>query len=303
MGFALLFAGQGSQHAGMLPWLSGAPEAAPLLAALDAALGRPWHAVASQEELTRNRIAQPLIVGTALAAWQALSARLSQAPVAVAVAGYSVGELAAYAAAGVIAPGQALALAGTRAALMDEAASGTATGLLSISGMAEPDVLARCPGLEPAIRIEVDHGLYAGTVQALDAAERSLGDIATCRRIEVALASHSSWMRPAAAGFARALEGVTFARPRCAVATDATGAATRDPRALAEALSRQIDHTVEWGGCMAAVAERGPRCVLEIGPGQALARMWSRQHPDIPARSIGDFRDADGAAAWIARHG
>jgi [acyl-carrier-protein] S-malonyltransferase len=52
---------------------------------------------------------------------------------------------------------------------------------------------------------------------------------------------------------------------------------------------------------MAAIAERQPSCVLEIGGGRALARMWSARYPGIPARSVDEFRGPDGAAAWIER--
>jgi [acyl-carrier-protein] S-malonyltransferase len=68
------------------------------------------------------------------------------------------------------------------------------------------------------------------------------------------------------------------------------------------ALARQIDHTVRWDECMEGIAARRVRCVLEIGPGQALARMWNQRHADIPARSADEFRSMDGVIAWIDRH-
>jgi [acyl-carrier-protein] S-malonyltransferase len=54
---------------------------------------------------------------------------------------------------------------------------------------------------------------------------------------------------------------------------------------------------------MAAIEERKPACVIEIGGGNALARMWAARYPHVPARSIDDFRSAEGAAAWILAHG
>jgi [acyl-carrier-protein] S-malonyltransferase len=301
MGYALLFAGQGSQHADMMPWLERAREGDALLATLGDTLGSDWRARLDEPAWAiDNRVAQPLLVGTALAAWSALSARLERAPMAV--AGYSVGELSAYAAAGALAPPQALMLAARRASLMSDAVRGLGTGLLSVAGMSESDVLACCPGLEPAIRIDRCHAIYAGTDAMLAGAEAHLGERATCKRVDVALASHSSWMRAAAAAFARLLDGVEFRAPSCPIATNAGATATRDLRVLRGALAVQLDHPVEWNGCMAALAERAPHCVLEIGPGRALARMWGAQHPQIPVRSIEDFRHVDGAAAWVSRH-
>ena len=245
MGYALLFAGQGSQHAGMLPWLERVRECDALLAVLADTLGSDWRTRLNDRDwATSNRVAQPLIVGTTLAAWAALSARLASTPVCV--AGYSVGELSAYAAAGVCTPALALELAARRAMLMDEAVRGLCTGLLSIARVSEDEVLARCPDLETSIRIDRDHGLYAGTVSALAAAERELGGRADCKRIDVALASHSSWMRSAAAGFARELEELDIRSAACPVATNATGAATRD-RAFCAARS-PIRSTIRSSG-------------------------------------------------------
>jgi [acyl-carrier-protein] S-malonyltransferase len=303
MSHALLFPGQGSQHAEMLRWLDAEPHAAAALRGMCRRLGDDWRErMPTPAWLDSNAVAQVLVTGVCLAAWAALSARLS-APPAV-VAGYSVGELAAYAAAGVFDVEQALALAVRRAAAMDAAGAGTPTGLLSVSGMDEAAVLMRCAdlALETAIRIDVAHVIVAGTLAALDEAERRLPPQgASCRRLGVALASHSSWMRPAAAAFSRALEPLSFLPVRCPIAVNAGGAATRDAAALKRALSRQIDHPVSWDACMDTVAERRVDRVLELGPGTALARMWRVRHPRIPVRSLEDFRDAAGAAAWLKR--
>jgi [acyl-carrier-protein] S-malonyltransferase len=82
---------------------------------------------------------------------------------------------------------------------------------------------------------------------------------------------------------------------------NASGAGTRDPHALRTALARQIDHTVQWAACLDALAEQGVHCVLEIGAGATLSKMWNQRHPDIPARSLEDFNDAAGAARWLER--
>jgi [acyl-carrier-protein] S-malonyltransferase len=50
---------------------------------------------------------------------------------------------------------------------------------------------------------------------------------------------------------------------------------------------------------MGAVAERRPRCVLEVGPGSTLAKQWADSHPDVPVRSIDAFRGPQAVAAWV----
>lgn len=302
MSYALLFAGQGTQHGAMLPWLESEPASAPMLQALAHALGPDWR-VRLQDEPWRhaNPVAQVLLTATSLAAWAALEPRL-QGPPAV-VAGYSAGELAAFACAGAFGSHEAVQLATDRARAMSEAVQGQATGMLSVAGLPEQQVCAVCAQLqlECAIRIAADHVILAGEDAALQAAQAALAARgATCRRLAVQVPSHTSWMQPAVAAFARRLETVPFQPVRCPVALNATGTTARRADVLRAALSRQIGTTVQWGACMDAVAERGPRCVLEVGPGNALARLWAARHPGIPARSVEDFRGPAAIAAWVA---
>jgi [acyl-carrier-protein] S-malonyltransferase len=301
MSYAVLFSGQGTQGPGMLPWLESMPESRSALAALAQAIGDNWRAALEDaQQRSRNAFAQPLITGTALAAWAALASALDQPPAAV--AGYSVGELAAYAGAGVFSAPTAIALAVQRAALMDAAVEGLDTGLLSVSGLRQDQVLQAQPALECAIEIGADQGIYAGEVGALtSSAEALTAQGALCKRLEVRVASHSHWMANAAQGFAAQLEAISFTRPRTALVLNATGSSTRDPQTLRHALSQQIDHTVQWAACMDALAEQGVACVIEVGAGTALSKMWNQRHPDIPARSLDEFRDVAGAARWITR--
>jgi [acyl-carrier-protein] S-malonyltransferase len=88
MSLAILFPGQGTQHAQMLPWLDGAGSEA--LAPLVEAFGPGWRSrLADLEWAQRNEVAQPLITGLCLAAWRVLAPLL---PPPAVIVGYSVGE-------------------------------------------------------------------------------------------------------------------------------------------------------------------------------------------------------------------
>ena len=138
MSVALLFPGQGTQHPAMLPWLEDCDAARPLLARLAAELGGDWRArLADTAWSQSNAVAQLLVTGASLAAWSALSTVL---PRAVAVAGYSVGELGACVAAGMLQPDDAMTLAVRRAAAMDACAVDGAAGLLGVSDVDPVDV-------------------------------------------------------------------------------------------------------------------------------------------------------------------
>jgi [acyl-carrier-protein] S-malonyltransferase len=69
-----------------------------------------------------------------------------------------------------------------------------------------------------------------------------------------------------------------------------------------QALAAQITTPVRWDECMEGTRSRRPGCVLEIGPGQAPARLWNARHPEIPARSCDEFRSAAGIAKGVAAH-
>jgi len=301
MSYGLLFSGQGTQHAGMLPWLESDPASAWVLQELTRLLGSHWRdGLQATAQRSSNAFAQPLIVATSLAAWAALATALEQGPAAV--AGYSVGELAAYACAGVFSAPTAIVLAVQRAALMDAAVAGVETGLLSVSGWSLAQVLQAHAALDCAIAIGADQGIYAGEVSALTVAAQVLtAQGALCKRLDVRVASHSRWMASAALGFAAKLESQPFARPHATVVLNASGTSARDPQTLRDALSVQISNTVQWASCMDAVAERGVACVMEIGAGSTLSKMWNQRHPAIPARSIEEFKDAAGAARWLER--
>ncbi len=302
MSYAVLFSGQGTQHSGMLPWLESEVASREVLATLTKAIGNDWRTgLEDAETRSRNTFAQPLITGTALAAWAALQSALVEPPVAV--AGYSVGELAAYACAGVFSADIAIDLAEKRAALMDAAVAGLDTGLMSVSGLPVAQVLRAQPELECVIEIGAEQAIYAGELSALASSAQALtGMGALCKPLEVRVASHSRWMVSAAKGFATELENLAFARPQAALVLNATGASTRDPQILRRALVTQVDHTVQWAACMDALAEQGVDCVIEVGAGTTLSKMWNQRHPEIPARSLEEFRDVAGVVRWLTRY-
>jgi [acyl-carrier-protein] S-malonyltransferase len=284
----------------MLPWLDGQAAAQTTLAALAADIGPDWRQrLADPAWAGDNAIAQSLLTASSVAAWQCLAALL---PAPAVAAGYSVGELPAFCAAGVYSPATALQLARLRAAAMSASVAGRATGLLAVQGLRASAVTAACRehGLALAIQMATDRVVLGGTDAALHAAELALGAAgAHCSRLAVGLASHTPWMAAAARDFAGHLRSVAFAAPRCTLVCNLGGSALRQPADLQHALAGQIDHPVRWQACLDAVAERGVRCVLEVGPGTTLSRLWAERGSPVPARSIDEFRSPEAVARWV----
>lgn len=300
MTLALLFPGQGAQHPQMLPWLDAQPDAAATLQALNAQLGQDWRAsLGDLAWLHANRVAQPLLTGVGIAAWQALAAHLPRPAV---VAGYSVGELAAFAVAGVFDATTALDLAAARAQAMDDSVSDQQTGLMAVQGPHALVEAESAAGLSVAIRIGAERAIVGGTVQALDAAATRWGGAGLrCSRLPIGVASHTPAMAAAATAFAQRLAAAKLRPAQSAVVCNFTGAASRNLAVLAPALAAQIASTVLWDDCMDSIAERGVRCVLEVGPGATLAAMWRERHPAIPVRSVDEFQGPEGVLRWVAQ--
>lgn len=300
MSYAVLFSGQGAQHPAMLPWLGTDP----LIERMQAMLGiGDWRrALEDPAWAVRNRNAQMLLTGVGLAAWRTLAARL---PAPAAIAGYSVGELAAFSAAGVFTAETALDLASARAEAMDRCAAATPGGLLAVSGLDEGALLRLGAGTGVAIAIRIDRSslVLGGPSAALSSVERQATAMgARCTLLAVSIASHTPSMQPAADAFLATLERLELAAPRTTLIGNATGDRLLDVQSARTALARQMATTVRWSECLDTLHARRVNCVLEIGPGRALAAGWNRIHPDVPARSVEDFRSIESVTAWVHAH-
>jgi len=273
----------------------------PTLDRLATVLGTDWRARLDDPRwATRNAVAQPLITGLALALWARLRADL---PTPTAIAGYSVGEVAAFSIASVFDADTAMDLAQARAQAMDTAAAQhPAGGLLAVRDLtvdALGPVLKR-HGLAIAIRLGPQRCIVGGPATALDAAERELvADGVSCTRLGVQIASHTLMLADAVPALAAVVETRPFSTPCSALVCNATGEVVRQPAALRDAFARQVAQTVPWDRCMEALTERGVQCVLELGPGTTLSKMWNVRFPAIVARSADEFTSPEAVIAWV----
>ena len=299
MSVALLFPGQGTQHAAMLPWLESDAAARPSLDLIAASLGVDWRARMSDAAWAQaNAIAQVLVTGMSVAACAALAVSL---PRVVAVAGYSVGEIAACFGAGMLDAGDAMTLATRRAAAMDACSVDGAAGLLGLSNVDPEDVAQACARwhLEVAIRTGERRCVVGGATDDLAAAAGHLAALgATATRLGVRVASHTRAMRGAVPALAQALARAHWHAPRVAWVAGITGTVLRETGDVRHALAQQVATTIRWDDCMDTVAERRPDAVLEVGPGNTLARLWRERHPDVPVRSCDEFTSAQQVIAW-----
>jgi [acyl-carrier-protein] S-malonyltransferase len=310
MTLAILCSGQGPQHPQMFALTGEAPEAADLFAHAATLLGGrdPRDMVLSDADdaLHQNRVGQILCTVQALAAAATLRAAW---PRRLIIAGYSVGEVAAWGVAGLVDAIVALDLAARRAEAMD-AASAVGDGLLFIRGLSRDTVDGLCKrhGAAVAIVNPGDAYVLGGTDEALDALAEVAEVIGAARvvRVAVNVASHTARLAAASVEFRKVLDQTPIKpTPNMGVRlfSGIDGTSVLDITAGVDKLAAQISHTVQWVACLEGCVEAGASGFLELGPGSALAEMAGSAYPHIPARSIEDFRSVDGARAWFAGFG
>jgi [acyl-carrier-protein] S-malonyltransferase len=305
---AILCSGQGPQHREMFALTGDARQAAGLFAHAATLLNghdpREMVKVATDEALRLNFTAQILCALQPLAAASALR---DAWPSRLVVAGYSVGEVAAWGVVGLIEGLPALDLVAGRARAMD-AASPAGDGLLFVRGLSRGavDTLCRCHAVAVAIVNPGDAYVLGGAGAALDALAEEAKAMGATRvvHVSVAVASHTSRLTAASAGFRKVLDRAPFRSAPVAGIRLFSGIDASPVTDLAggvEKLVQQITHTIQWADCLAACVEAGASAFLELGPGRALTDMVANVYPSVPARSLDDFRSLEGALAWLAR--
>jgi len=302
---ALLCSGQGGQHAAMFALACSDAATAQLLDQwLAAALpDLPLPAVLADADLLfSNRMAQPLIVAATAAIWSALQAQL---PAVELVAGYSIGELAAWHVAGAIPASQAIALAAARAQLMDGCLlPGSPQALFAVSGIALRRLAALLASQRLHVAIETDTdsciagGLQQDLLRAAAEIESQGGKITL---LPITVASHTPLMAAAVTPFADQLRKQVARDPALPLLSGLNARVLTRKEQAAETLSQQLAHTIHWDACMDACAERGITAALELGPGAALSRMLATRHPHIACRSVSEFRSLQGILSWLQR--
>jgi [acyl-carrier-protein] S-malonyltransferase len=257
---------------------------------------------ATNDTLHTNKVGQILCCMQAIAAWAVLRAKVRRPLV---VAGYSVGELAAWGVAGLLSDEAVLELAEQRAAAMDEAMA-QPSGLMAIRGLkrATLDPICRSHGAYVAIVNGEDQMLVGGTTTALDAVIRD-ARAAGARRttiLPVAVPSHTPLLAGASDRFRQALSRTHLPAEVPAgvrLLSGIDGAAVFDIRAGADKLARQIQQTVDWAACMQSCRAAGVTKVVEFGPGDALARLMHEFIPDADVHGLSEFRSLAAFEHWV----
>ena len=299
MALALLFAGQGAQKVGMGRTLAeSSPAAKALYDEAAGVLGWDLARVSfegPEAELTQTRVCQPALFVHGLALVAALREK-GLLPAVDFALGLSLGEVTAYAAAGVFDFAAGLRIVAERGRLMQQACEQSAGGMAAVIGETRGD------GRGPVRRLrhrgrELQR---AGPDHHLGGAGRGCGGR---RGREGARdeeghsppsspgAYHSRLMEPARAAFEAFLGGITFSEPRLRVFTNTTGGEIKDPAEIKRALVKQVVSPVLWEDCMRCASAAGATEFWELGPGAVLAGLARRTDKAWKVRSFSEYAE------------
>jgi [acyl-carrier-protein] S-malonyltransferase len=292
---AFVFPGQASQRAGMAAeLLESEPAARPIFQQAGEILGLDLAEVCttgSDDLLARTNIAQPALLTTSVAWLAALRARGLAPRMA---AGHSLGEFAAWVAAGALEFEPALRLVRRRSEIMDEAAQRNRGGMLAVIGLPDEKVIDLCRRASPAgVIVAANFNspgqvVVSGEPDALDkAAELAKAAHGRALPLRVSGAFHSPLMDDAARTFADLVAGAPVTSPQIPVVANATAEPVTDERSAREAMAKQMTSPVLWSASVRRMVADGIALFVEVGPGRVLTNLIGRISADARALPVG----------------
>ena len=302
-----LFPGQGAQTPGMaMDLLEAGNEVKALFKTASDIIGKDMAdmlANSSPETLKRTDVSQPAITLANLAA----AAYLDEKGIKpCACAGFSLGEYAALAVAGVISKEDCFFLVNERGkamqAAIDKIAAGAAApGMAAVVGLSPEQVEAliaewKSSGLNDLYAANINSPkqvVVSGSAAALEAAEKRFTEAGARRfiRLQVAGPYHSPFMKEAADAFAPSLEKINFNNPAIPLFSNVTGKQVQSGEEAKALALRQIIESVRWTDEEKALEALAPDTLLEVGPGKVLQGLWKDTGSAIPCAAAGTLED------------
>ncbi len=307
MSRAFVFPGQGAQTIGMGKALADAyPAARAVFDEVDEALGEKLSTLiweGEQDTLTLTQNAQPALMATSLAAMRALEAEGIGIDAASCVAGHSLGEYSALAAAGALSVADTARLLRTRGEAMQKAVPVGVGAMAALLGLdfdtvraiaeeaAGADVCQAANDNDPGQVVVSGH--KAAVERAVDLAKERGAKRAML--LPVSAPFHCALMEPAAQVMAEALDGVEINPPAVPVVANVLAENVTDPTTIRSLLVQQVTGSVRWRETVMFMSAQGVSEIWEIGAGKALSGMVRRIDRDIACRAIGTADDVKAA--------
>jgi [acyl-carrier-protein] S-malonyltransferase len=293
MSKAYIFPGQGSQFPGMGKALyERSGEARALMDRANDLLGFPITDIMfgeSAEDLKATRVTQPAIFIHSV-----VLALCSGLETPAMVAGHSLGEFSALAAAGAMDFEDALQLVAIRAEAMQkccEKVPGTMAAIIKLDDQTIAEICASCAGIVVPANYNSDgQVVISGEKEAVDEACAKMKEAGAKRALPLPVsgAFHSPLMEPARLELAQAIDKTPFRAPACPVYQNVTALPSTDPAVIKENLLRQLTSPVRWTQTVGNMVADGADYFLEIGPGTVLQGLVRRIAPEAITEGLSE---------------
>jgi [acyl-carrier-protein] S-malonyltransferase len=296
---AFLFPGQGAQAVGMgLDLYKGSDSGKEVFDMVDEALGRSLSKImfeGPEDELRETRNAQPGIMAMSLACIEVIKSNVpgEAIPIPYLMAGHSLGEYTALAAAGVLSVMDTAKLVQERSELMQHACD------------SNPGTMAAILGLDEMVLQEIarESGVFISNINTQDQIVISGEKISVARAMDmsdargakkviplkVGGAFHSGLMEPAKAGLVDFIDGLKFNNPEVPIIANCTGTPLHTGEEIKGELISQISACVQWKKSVDFMIKSGIDNFLEIGPGRALGGMVKKIDRRVNVASVNDI--------------
>ncbi|MBO5581689.1 MAG: ACP S-malonyltransferase [Bacteroidales bacterium] len=293
MSKAYIFPGQGSQFPGMgKPLYERSERARELMDKADGILGFSITDIMFGEDaeaLKATRVTQPAIFIHSV-----VLALCSGLETPAMVAGHSLGEFSALAAAGAMEFEDALRLVAIRANAMQkccEKVPGTMAAIIKLPTETIEEICAGCTGIVvPANYNSEGQVVISGEVEAIAEACAKMKEAGAKRALPLAVsgAFHSPLMEPARLELAEAIDKTPFKAPQCPVYQNVTALPSSDPATIKENLLKQLTSPVRWTQTVQNMVADGADHFLEIGPGTVLQGLVHRIAPEVVTEGLSE---------------
>ena len=315
MSIAFVFTGQGSQAVGMGKSLAdNFASAKAVYDEVDAALGQKlsdlmWNGPEDQLTLTEN--AQPALMAVSLAAMRVLEVEhgITVANTAVCVAGHSLGEYSALAAAGTFTladTARLLKIRGRAMQLATPVGTGAMAALLGLD-FATASLVAAEAAQGDVCQAANDNSDGQVVISGHKAAVDRALDIAKAKGVKraillpVSAPFHCVLMQPAAEAMREALAGANMKTPVVPVIANVGAAPLMDAAAIRSSLVAQVTGTVRWRECVYAMSDMGVNVFVEVGSGKVLTGLAKKNAPEAKAVAINSADDIAAALEFLKR--
>jgi [acyl-carrier-protein] S-malonyltransferase len=258
--------------------------------------------VASQSEITATNVAQPLLTALAFMSFSKLKMEPNEN---VIYSGHSVGEFSAACLAGFYSEETAMKLVSVRGKAMAEAAdSNSATGMSAVLGGDKAEVIKHIEqfDLVPANVNSNGQIVASGLLTNLEKLSANPPASTKVRKLEVAGAFHSQFMKSAESELEKEFAQVDLTNPTCSFISNKDGQIITVSAELKNRLISQITSPVRWDLCQAKMVEQGVSGMLELAPGGVLTGIAKREMPGVELFAIKSPEDIENAQAFINKH-